>query len=70
MVALSQASSRIETRPQAGLEAPRPYPSLKSLGLLWTKAGSYWFAYMIGEAGPIIARVFHETADIPNRVGR
>ncbi len=68
--ALTQASSRIETRPRAGQDAPRPYPSLKSLGLLWTKAGSYWFAYLIGEVGPIIAGVFHETADIPNRVSR
>lgn len=70
ITALSRASARIETRPRDGLEAPRPYPSLKSLGLLWTKAGSYWFAYLIGDAIPIIAGVFHETADIPNRVGR
>ncbi len=70
ILALSQASAQIENRPQAGLNAPRPYPSLASLGLLWTKAGSYWFAYLVEDAGPIIAGVFHDTADIPNRVDR
>jgi len=68
IIALGRAAERIETNPRSGLPAPRPYPSLSSLGLLWTKSGSYWFAYTLAPAGPIIASVFHDTADIPNRV--
>jgi plasmid stabilization system protein ParE len=65
--ALERASGRIVRAPNAGLAAPRPYPRLAQLGFLWVKDGPYWFAYMI-EPSPIIVGVYHEAADIPNRV--
>ena len=68
MAALGRAIDRIADQPDSGLLAPGPYPTLASLGLLWTKSGSYWFAYALTPGGAIIAGVFHDTADIPNRV--
>ena len=64
--ALAEASLIILNAPERGLPAPRPYPALASLGLSWLKRGRYWIAY--DPAGPIIAGVFFETDDIPNRV--
>ena len=63
---LAEASLIILNAPQRGLAAPRPYPELASLGLLWLKRGRYWIAY--DTAGPIIAGIFFDTGDIPNRV--
>ena len=63
---LAEASLVILNAPQLGLAAPRPYPELASLELLWLKRGRYWIAY--DPAGPIIAGVFFDTGDIPNRV--
>ena len=68
MAALDRAAKRIFDEPGTGLRAPRPYPALASLELLWIKSGSYWFAYAATPEGPVVAGVFHETADIPNRV--
>ncbi len=51
-----------------GLPAPRPYPQLKFHGLRWIKTGPYWVAFHVSTAGTIIAGVFHESADIPNRL--
>lgn len=48
------------------MQAPRPHPELASLGLLWLKRGRYWIAYE--PAGPVIAGVFFDTEDIPNRI--
>lgn len=62
---LAEASLIILNAPQRGLAAPRPYPELASLGLLWLKRGRYWIAY--DPVGPIIAGVFFDTDDIPNR---
>lgn len=68
LAALEAASARIERAPEAGLPAPRPYPSLARLGLRWIKERAYWIAYMDAGDGPIIATIFHDRADIPNRV--
>ena len=68
IAALANASDNISARPRSGLAAPRPYPSLASLGLLWTKSGPYWIAYGLEGGGPIIMGVFHDTANIPGRV--
>ncbi len=65
--ALAEASLIIVNDPGRGLPAPRPYPGLASLGLSWMKRGRYWIAY--DPAVPIIAGVFFETDDIPNRLG-
>ena len=67
ILTLEDAAARIEHAPHEGLPAPRPYPSLARLGFLWTKSGQYWIAHMVLDSGPIIAGVFHDTADIPNR---
>ncbi len=64
--ALAEASLVILNAPRRGLTAPRPYPELAALELLWLKRGRYWIAY--DPAGPIIAGVFFDTDDIPNRV--
>ena len=63
---LAEASLIILNAPQRGLPAPRPYPELASLELLWLKWGRYWIAY--DPTGPIIAGIFFDTGDIPNRV--
>ena len=62
---LAEASLVILNAPRRGLPAPRPYPELASLDLLWLKRGRYWIAY--DPAGPVIAGIFFDTADIPNR---
>jgi hypothetical protein len=64
--ALAEASLIITNAPWRGLPAPRPYPDLAALGLSWLKRGRYWIAY--DPTVPIIAGVFFETDDIPNRV--
>jgi plasmid stabilization system protein ParE len=67
LAALERASRRIVRAPDAGLPAPRPYPALVHLGFRWIKEGPYWVAYMM-DPSPIIVGVYHEAADIPNRV--
>ena len=65
-IALRRALHRIETNPEHGLPAPRPYPALSELKLRWIKEGSYWFAYT--EANPpVIAGVYYAAADLPRR---
>ncbi len=64
--ALAEASLIITTAPERGSSAPRPYPALAELGLSWLKRGRYWIAY--DPSIPIIAGVFFETDDIPNRL--
>jgi plasmid stabilization system protein ParE len=70
MAAIAQAADRITRAPGKGLLAPRPYPSLARVrpGWPWLKPGSYWFAYVLRNEGAIVAGVFHESADIPNRL--
>lgn len=63
--ALAEASLIIINAPERGAPAPRPYPELASLGLLWLKCGRYWVAY--NTTGPIVAGVFFETDDLPNK---
>jgi plasmid stabilization system protein ParE len=65
--ALEKARERIESKPDAGLPAPRPYRELATLGLRWLKSGPYWIAYTSAKP-PIIASIFHATADIPRRI--
>jgi plasmid stabilization system protein ParE len=65
--ALAEASLIIANAPERGLPSPRPYPQLAEFGLFWLKRGRYWIAY--DPAVPIIAGVFFETDDIPNRLG-
>jgi plasmid stabilization system protein ParE len=67
LASLERASGRIVRAPDVGLAAPRPYPALARLGFRWVKEVPYWIAYM-AEASPIIVGVYHEAADIPNRV--
>lgn len=64
--ALAEASLIILNAPERGLPAPRPYPELSAFALSWLKRGRYWIAY--DPIGPIIAGVFFETDDIPNRL--
>jgi len=65
--ALESVKARIMRSPGAGLDAPRPYPELKVLGLKWMIEKNYWFAYTL-TAPPMIAGIFHASADIPRRV--
>ena len=64
--ALERARGRIESAPQAGLAAPRPYPSLARDGRRWIIEGTYWIAYRLSSP-PVISGVFYATADIPRR---
>ncbi len=64
--ALAEASLMILNAPERGVPAPGPYPGLAAFGLLWIKRGRYWVAYE--PSVPIIAGVFFETDDIPNRL--
>jgi hypothetical protein len=63
--ALAEASLLIANAPERGLPPPRPYPALAALGLSWRKRGRYWVAH--DPSIPIIAGIFSETDDIPNR---
>jgi hypothetical protein len=48
------------------IPAPRPYPQLARQGWCWAKQGSYWFAFDLDRTA--IQGIFHESADIPNRM--
>ena len=63
---LTDASARIQAAPTGGMPAPRPYPGLVIPGWLWLKAGASWIAY--SPAPLAITAIFHESADIPNRL--
>jgi plasmid stabilization system protein ParE len=65
--ALERAKHRIGRSPEAGLAAPRPYPSLKRADRRWIIEGRYWISYSL-TIPPIISGVFYVTADIPNRI--
>ena len=65
--ALEKAHERIAQAPEAGISAPRPYPSLKRYGRRWIVEGRYWIAYSL-TTPPVISGVFYVTADIPNRI--
>lgn len=64
--AVVEASARIRKAPLQGLPAPRPYLRLARPGRLWVKAGAYWVAYTTDPL--LITAIFHESADIPNRL--
>jgi plasmid stabilization system protein ParE len=65
--ALERAKERIAGTPEAGLPAPRPYPSLARHGRRWIIEGNYCIAYNLSSP-PVIAGVFYVTADIPRRL--
>ena len=65
--ALERAKLRILQAPEAGLDAPRPHPSLKRQGRRWIIEGRYWISYNL-TMPPVISGVFYVTADIPNRI--
>jgi plasmid stabilization system protein ParE len=69
LAAVEAAKMRIARRPSDGLPAPRPYPELADLDLLWIIEHRYWIAYTSTSSDPpVIAAIFHDTADIPNRI--
>jgi plasmid stabilization system protein ParE len=45
--ALELAKRRIARVPEAGLDAPRPYPTLKRPGRRWIIEGPYWISYSL-----------------------
>jgi len=65
--ALERAMTRISETPEAGLPAPRPYPSLAKAGRRWIIEGTYWISYSLTNS-PVISGVFYAMADIPNRL--
>jgi plasmid stabilization system protein ParE len=67
LAALDEAERKIAGNPAAGLAAPRPYPRLIRRNRAWVKAGRYWITYRT-TLPLMIAGVFYETADIPNRL--
>lgn len=67
IAALDQAAAQIERSSGAGLQAPRPYPFLVQIGRLWIKVGRYWIAYSTTDP-PVILAIFHDAANIPERL--
>jgi plasmid stabilization system protein ParE len=65
--AVESAKLRIGRAPSDGYPALRPYPELKVLELRWILERHYWISYTPTDP-PVIAGIFHETADIPNRI--
>lgn len=65
---LERASFRIIHGRGSFYDAPRPYPTLARKGWRWTKEGRYWIAFTSGVRGLSIVAVFHDSADIPNRL--
>ena len=65
--ALERAKARISERPEAGLPAPRPYPSLAKVRRRWIIEGAYWISYSL-TTPPVISGVLYAMADIPNRL--
>ncbi len=64
---LELAKRRIARAPEAGLDAPRPYPTLKRPGRRWIIEGRYWISYSLTKP-PTISGIFYVTSDIPNRI--
>lgn len=56
--ALERAKARISERPEAGLHAPRPYPSLAKAGRRRIIEGACWISYS-ATAPPVISGVFY-----------
>jgi plasmid stabilization system protein ParE len=65
--ALERAKDRIASAPEAGLPAPRPYPSLAQHGRRWIVEGRYWLSYSLTKP-PVISGVFYDMANIPGRL--
>ena len=65
-LAMLEAERRVQLNPQAGLPAPRPYPSLAAAGESWLIVKPYWVVYR-PSTPPLILAVFHDSADIPAR---
>lgn len=66
--AVDSAVDRIATDKARFLSAPRPYPSLANLGLLWTLSGRYWLSILVEVDVAVITGVFFDEADIPGRI--
>jgi len=66
--AIARAGERIETQRGLFFCTPRPYRTLTHPGWTWLKEGTYWIAYSAEPGGAVIQVVFHEAADIPNRI--
>lgn len=67
-VSVETACDRYEKKRGLFFESPRPYPTLAGMGFRWTKEASYWIAFEETGSGPVVAGIFHEAADIPNRL--
>jgi plasmid stabilization system protein ParE len=59
------AKVEIALHPGGGKPSPAPYPALSRFGFRWIQIHVYWFAYEPSNP-PIIAGIFHNTADIPS----
>lgn len=65
--AIKEAAAQIEREPQAGIPAPRPYPTLARPDQAWCKVDRYWFRYSL-TSPPVITAVFYDAANIPDRL--
>ena len=68
--AIQTAADRIAAQKGPFYTAPRPYPMAVRPGWQWLKAGSYWIAFVADGDDFIVRAVFHESADITNRLPR
>jgi plasmid stabilization system protein ParE len=66
--ALLRASERINLGQGLFFDAPRPDPGLVRPGWRWTKEGPYWIAYSSRGTTHVIQVVFHDAANIPERL--
>jgi len=67
LTSLDHAREQIASHPESGLTAPRPYRELARVGLRWIKSSPCGIYYTTTKP-PLIAGIFHATADIPNRL--
>lgn len=66
--ALRHAMAIIEAQTGPFFAAPRPYPDLDRLGWRWLKSGRYWVAFSAIPGGYAVDAIFHERANIPDRL--
>ncbi len=62
------ACDRYDRRRGLFYDSPRPLPGACRYGSSLDEGGTLWIPFEETTAGPVVAGIFHESADIPNRL--